>query len=242
MMKSRYYLTISLVVMASSCKKEPLPKSSPSDSTVISTNSAGAESKNFLDEVNSDYTTALGLLYSVGENKDVPKGLTLLHKAAGCGSLAAIYRLGRIYLQGTIVPKNELEAFNYLQLAMNNGSIPAKVALGCFYRDGIVVNRSRKTAYDFFVSAATKGNGDAFYHLGVFYRDGVVVSESKAFDCFRRSVDKGCTKGVVDLARMYMLGIGTDIDYEKSQGYMNMVSSWDIPKPCWGLENYMLVA
>ena len=71
-------------------------------------------------------------------------------KAAAQGNLWAAYRLGKLYLEGTDVPKNIAKAVEYLSDAAQEGNQYAQYTLGKLYLTGEDVARDREQAYRWF--------------------------------------------------------------------------------------------
>ena len=89
--------------------------------------------------------------------------------AAQNGSDYAAYRLGKLYLEGTDVPKNAARAVEYLTDAAQEGNQYAQYTLGKLYLTGEDVARNREQAYRWFWESASQGNEYAQFFLKHFH-------------------------------------------------------------------------
>lgn len=130
---------------------------------------------------------------------DIPKptALSTLQYAADDGHPAAQWKLGRMYADGIVVPRDDLRAFDYFSKIANQhaedspaapqASIVANafVALGRYYSTGIAGTRVKpdlERAREMFSYAASYfGNADAQYDLARMYLNGVGIQRDPKY-------------------------------------------------------------
>ena len=95
--------------------------------------------------------------------------MSCYEKAAVQGNNYAAYRLGRMYLEGTDVPKDTAKAVEYLTNAAQEGNQYAQYTLGKLYLTGEDVARNREQAYRWFWESASQGNEYAQFFLKHFH-------------------------------------------------------------------------
>jgi TPR repeat protein len=120
---------------------------------------------------------------------DTKSGLSSLEYAAANGHPVAQWKLGRMYAEGTGVPRDDVRAFEYFRGIANahaedNPGTPqarfvanAFVALGSYYLEGIpnALKADPDRAREMFAYAASYfGDADAQYNLGRLYMEGTV--------------------------------------------------------------------
>ena len=106
---------------------------------------------------------ALGKLLQ--SQKRMEKTVSCYEKAAVQGNNYAAYRLGRMYLEGTDVPKDTAKAVEYLTNAAQEGNQYAQYTLGKLYLAGADVGQDRGQAYRWFWESALQGNEYAQFFL-----------------------------------------------------------------------------
>ena len=97
--------------------------------------------------------------------KRMEGAVTWYEKAAAQGNPAAAYRLGKLYLQGELIPKDMPKALKYLTASAGQGSPFAQYILGKLYLMGKEVEQDREKAYRWFEMAAEQGNPYARFFL-----------------------------------------------------------------------------
>ncbi len=112
-----------------------------------------------------------------GETKD---GVALMRQAANRGLPIAQYRLGKLYEEGTGVPKDMNESRRWTERAANGGNRRAMHNLAMMYAEGNSVPQSYETAAKWFQEAARMGLTNSQYNLAFLYEQGLGVPESLA--------------------------------------------------------------
>lgn len=106
---------------------------------------------------------ALGRLLET--QKRMEEAVAWYEKAVAQGNPAAAYRLGKLYLQRELVPKDVPKALEYLTASAGQGSPFAQYILGKLYLMGKEVEQDREKAYRWFEMSAQQGNPYAQFFL-----------------------------------------------------------------------------
>ncbi|KAI8459611.1 hypothetical protein BY996DRAFT_8529847 [Phakopsora pachyrhizi] len=99
-------------------------------------------------------------------SKDVK--LTVEETQSVAAGLAAGF-LGRLYLRGEGVPRNNAKAFLWFSRGATQGDRESQNGLGIMYRDGLGVQRDIDKAVNYFQAAATAELPEAHVNLGKYY-------------------------------------------------------------------------
>jgi len=89
----------------------------------------------------------------------------------------AQYDLGLAYHEGTVVPKDDVEAVKWFRKAANQGDAVAQCELGCAYHAGEGVPKDDVQAVKWFRKAADQGHVSAQRTLALAYHEGSGVSK-----------------------------------------------------------------
>ena len=121
------------------------------------------------------------------------KGLDLLERAARRGVLEGQVKLGRIYLQGRLVPRDEEKAFDMFRTAAAKGSVEAKYFLAVCLSRGLGCKADPERAAAAAREAADAGDSYAQLLYGTFLRDGIGVAQDStaALNYFDLSAKQG---------------------------------------------------
>ena len=159
--------------------------------------------------------------YKAGEKL---KAADALEYAAGEGSLAAQWKLGRMYADGDGVDRDDYRAFQYFsKLADSNADISpdsrqapavskAFVALGLYYLNGISgtpVRANPARAHELFrYAAAYFADPDGQYNLGRLYLDGALGEKDarRAAQWLNLSAEKGHVYSMAILGNLLIDG------------------------------------
>jgi len=116
-----------------------------------------------------------------------------LKAKAGAGEAVAQMKLGQAYLKGNGIPKNEEEAFQWMQKAAEEGNAAAENNLGTIYRLGEGVSRNKEEAVRWHQKAARHGSPEGMFNLGTchYNGDGVGSNEYTAYVWFLLAQDAG---------------------------------------------------
>ena len=111
--------------------------------------------------VRSQY--ALGTLLQ--EQGRVEEAMICYTQAADAGNRIAQYHLGKLYLQGEVIPKDTTKAMEYLTAAAEQGHQYAQYALGKLYLAGDEMIQSKEQAAYWLTQSAAQGNQYAQFLL-----------------------------------------------------------------------------
>lgn len=111
--------------------------------------------------------------------KDPKVSVDETHAAAA--GLSAGY-LGRLYLRGEGVPRNNAKAFLWFSRGASQGDRESHNGLGIMYRDGLGLRRNLDKALDYFQLAADAELPDAYVNLGKYYMGVDPMSAVPYFD------------------------------------------------------------
>lgn len=103
-------------------------------------------------------------------------------EAAERGNVAAMIKLGLMYLAGVGVKKDVEETKKCFQKAAEQGSAPAQHNLGLLYSGGHGMERDDTEAVRWFRKAAEQGYAPAQFELGKRLADGIVANAEKEFE------------------------------------------------------------
>mmetsp|Transcript_18244 Transcript_18244/g.27359 ORF Transcript_18244/g.27359 Transcript_18244/m.27359 type:complete len:207 (+) Transcript_18244:103-723(+) len=119
--------------------------------------------------------------------------LSFLKKAED-GDALHQYRVGKCYLYGDGVMRDEYSAVKFLKKSANQGLKEGQYLLGvCCYESKVEGIRDYKNAVTLFRKATKQGHIDAQYWLGYCYYNGtgIKINYKKAFEYFEKSVSHG---------------------------------------------------
>ncbi|MCF8082246.1 MAG: trypsin-like peptidase domain-containing protein [Deltaproteobacteria bacterium] len=135
-------------------------------------------------------------------------------QAAEQGDVRAQFELACMYLNGSGVIKNELEAAKWFRKAAERGEPSSQFNLGLMYLKGIGVLRDHANAAKWFRKAAEQGHVRAQYNLGVRYSKGEGVSKnySESFKWFQKAAEQGHPYAQYVVGGMYSKGYGVPQD------------------------------
>ncbi len=103
-------------------------------------------------------------------------------QAADAGNQTAQYHLGKLYLQGNMIPKDITKAERYLTAAAEQGSQYAQYALGKLYLAGDEIIQDKEQAAYWLTQSATQGNRHAQFlldHQNEYQSPSVLLSATR---------------------------------------------------------------
>lgn len=133
---------------------------------------------------------------------DTATALRLFQTAAGQGSVAAAFNLGRIFSLGTGVPADPNKGVMWFRKAANEGNPGAQYNLGLAYQEGHGVRRDIGEAAKWYRKAADQDYADAQARLGALYARGQGVGQDfdEAARWYRSAASHGDARATLDLA------------------------------------------
>jgi TPR repeat protein len=112
---------------------------------------------------------------------------------AGAGDAMSQMKLGKAYLKGVGVPRNEELAFQWMRKAADQGNAAAENDLGTMYRIGQGVALDKEEAARWYQKAARHGSAEGMFNLGTchYNGDGVGSNEYTAYVWFLLAQEAG---------------------------------------------------
>lgn len=180
-------------------------------------------------EGDAEAQNELGIMYRDGDlvEKDYLIAKDYFEKAANQGYRDAQDHLAYLYFSGKLIEQDYKQAYFWLQKAAEQNSAYAQFGLGLMFENGLGVDPSYSKALRWYMKSARNGYYDACYKLGLFSFTGIAgKADSKiALQYWKTasSLDALSTlsssyyNAKYCLSCMYLYGIGTDKDIEKSE-------------------------
>lgn len=112
------------------------------------------------------------ILESFGIHPFDPQTVRWYRYWAGQGDAKAQYYLGRLYVFGWVVEKNETEAVRWLRLSAEQGFAKGQMGLGWMYYNGFGVAKDYQEAARWYLLAAEQDDAKAQYNIAQFYLNG----------------------------------------------------------------------
>ncbi len=199
-----------------------------------------------------------GLMQKPVPPADIPQptALSTLQYAADDGHPAAQWKLGRMYADGIVVPRDDLRAFDYFSKIANQhaedspaapqASIVANafVALGRYYATGIAGTRVKadpERAREMFSYAASYfGNADAQYDLARMYLNGVGIQRDPKYGArwLGLAAQKGQHQAQALLGQMLFNGDHLQRQAARGLMWLTLAQESATPDEAWIHESY----
>ena len=130
----------------------------------------------------------------------------------------AMYKIGRMFYEGTGIAQDYAKALRLFEKASSTGYASATNALGLMYYKGHGVTQNYRKAMDYYQKAADAGEPLAFNNIGVLYQygNGVEMDPDTAFRYFMQAANAGDTLGMINVGQCYKQGEGCEQDYQKA--------------------------
>ncbi len=167
-------------------------------------------------DMHCQYIRGRDLLNIGSEDFDPEEGLRCLTLSAMQGFDIAMYRLGKLYLQGDIIEKNIGEALRWLWEADAQDNPYAQYQLGKLYLKGEDVQADYNTAERMFEKSVRHGNAYAKYSLAKMHLQGLVRYSNiqTAIRLLTEAADQGNQWAEYQLGKIYLYGQSVDKNYE----------------------------
>lgn len=173
------------------------------------------------------YATALTYMgFTYERMEDDKNAVYWLEKAVNENDISAMQALGRHYLEGTGVAKDEAKGFSLIQTSANSGDPSAQNMMGVCYQHGIGVERNGNQAFRWYKKSADNGVPTAIMNLGVCYASGFGVNTdyAMALSLFREAADYGELGAYLELGIAYMNGEGVERDYDQATSFFDIAA------------------
>lgn len=150
------------------------------------------------------------------EDFDPEEAKRWLTLSASQGFDIAMYRLGKMYLQGDIIDKDIRQAMFWLYKADEENNQFAQYLLGKFYSKGEETAVNYKLAEEMFEKAVAQGSPYAKYSLAKMHLKGQAQYSNIAYavQLLTEAADQGNQWAEYQLGKMYLFGQGVDKNYE----------------------------
>ena len=134
-------------------------------------------------------------------------------KAADLGDPNAIFGVGRCYIAGSGVKKDEQAGMKLLLKSAELGCVEAQYFVGIAYLEGVILKENKTEAEKFFKKAADQGHPDAMVELGNICIAQKKVKEGVAL--YQKAAELGNAEAMHNLSGHYFIGYGVKRDYDK---------------------------
>lgn len=126
-------------------------------------------------------------------SRETAAGLDMLERASRRGIVDGRVKMARIYLQGRLVPKDDVRAYENFKYGVERGNIEAKYYYALCLRNGWGCTADHRTAAVAAREAADAGDSYAQLLYGTFLRDGIGMEANTALALkyFEKSAQQG---------------------------------------------------
>ena len=126
--------------------------------------------------------------------------------------------LGRCYINGRGIEKNEKKAVEWFCKAAEQGYAKAQCNLGLCYLKGEGVKKNEIKAFEWFKEAEERGFTAAQSYIGLFYATGKGVTKDEviAAEWFRKAAEQGHANAQFQIGVCYKNGQGVEKDENKA--------------------------
>lgn len=178
-------------------------------------------------DMHCQYIRGRDFLNVESENFNPEEGLRWLTLSAMQGYDIAMYRLGKLYLQGDIVEKNISEALRWLWEADAQDNPYAQYLLGKLYLKGEDVTADHVTAEWLLEKSVRQGNKYAMYSLAKMHIQGLAQFSDiqYAVHLLTEAANRGNQWAEYQLGKMYLYGQGVDKNYEMAVQLLTSAAS-----------------
>ena len=169
----------------------------------------------------------LGSSVATQEKPPLPTEVVELIEKAKAGDAVAQALLGKRYVDGKGVTKDDKEAVKWWRKAAKQNNARAQYGLGIMYDTGRGVLEDDKEAVKWYRKAAEQGYAAAQFELGVMYANGEGVPEDdkEAVKWYRKAAEQGDAKAQSNLGLMYSAGRGVLEDVVMAYAWYNIAGA-----------------
>ncbi len=179
------------------------------------------KAKDLLDENNSEY--------------DPKQAVEFFIESAKLGNTVAKYRLGKMFLQGKVIPKDIPAALKWLEDSVTDKNQYAEYLLGKTYLKGEDVERDADRAEELLRRAIAQENKYAMYALGKALLDGNGIKKNteEAISLLAQSADKGMETAEYVYGKLLYQGELTAKDAGKALEYLERAAGKGNPRAAY---------
>ncbi|MGE0153936.1 MAG: peptidoglycan-binding protein [Reyranellaceae bacterium] len=159
--------------------------------------------------------------------------LPALRKRAEAGELDAQLELGRRYLDGSGVGRNETEAGKWLLRAAEQGNPQAQFNIGVMYERGIGLAPDLGKALEYYRKSAAQSTPMALHNLALLHtgeHPGVKADLAQARRLMTQAAELGQTESQYSLAMMHLQGVGGPSDRAMALSWMAIAARPNLPQ------------
>lgn len=174
------------------------------------------------DKGNAEFMYYAGRALLDGKTADTLTGLELVQRSANKGYKDAQYRLGVIYIGGTMVDQDITKAVQLLTKAAGKGAISAMQRMANTYYRGVgTITQDYSKALEWFERAVVHGDDYSAYMVGLIYGEGKGVSQDclKGITWYELAGKRGYVAGYNIIGNTYYWGSCVTKDYAKAIKY-----------------------
>jgi len=170
------------------------------------------------EDMHYQYRMAKKCLDENSDEYSPEEAIEWLYRSAEQGYDIAMYKLGKIYLQGDVVNKDIARAIFWLQKADEQSNQYAQYLLGKTYMNGIDVRADYLKAEEMLTKAANQGSHYAKYSLAKMHLKGQAqyCNISTAVRLLSDAAKQGNQWAEYQLGKMYLYGQGVDKNYDEA--------------------------
>jgi len=161
------------------------------------------------------------------------EALPALRARAEAGDLEAQVELGRRYIQGIGVGRNEVEAGKWLLRAAEQGHAQAQFNVGVMYERGVGLENDLAKAIEFYRKAAAQNTPMALHNLGLLYvsgQAGIKADPAQARRLMTQAAELGQIESQYSLALMHLQGVGGPVDKVTAMAWMSIAARPNQPQ------------
>jgi len=162
------------------------------------------------------------------ENKvqRIDENILSMRQKAEDGLVDAQLVMARWYFDGSVLPKDHVEASRWYEMAAKQGNVEAQNALAAMYRDGDGIPKEPNKRHEWLVTAAKHGDACAYFELGRIFEagDGVGANIDKAIRLYEEATKRGNAGAAYQLAQIYDTGSEVGWDEQKRDHYLNIAA------------------
>jgi TPR repeat protein len=138
---------------------------------------------------------------------DLPNGDELKSSAAS-GDAQAQFALGRAYFRGEGAPKDDQQAFAWIEKSAEQGNPDAMTSMGFFYAQGITVPANEEKAVAWFRKGAEAGCGKSMLNLGLTLRQAKTMERNheESVQWLDRAAASGDPDATRTVGQLYFMG------------------------------------
>lgn len=170
------------------------------------------------EDMHYQYRMAKKCLDENSDEYSPEEAIEWLYRSAEQGYDIAMYKLGKMYLQGDVVNKDVSRAIFWLQQADEQNNQYAQYLLGKTYMNGVDVKADYIKAEELLARASNQGSPYAKYSLAKMHLKGQAQHSqlSIAVRLLTEAANQGNQWAEYQLGKMYLYGQGVDKNYDEA--------------------------